>query len=104
MLITVADVSIERAVQYVKGGFAHRAGKELGFRAPVWERRFSESRVLDKRMYDQISEYIRNNPVKRHLVTRAEDYSYSSANTRFELDAPPQRLKPQLLGVAVRHG
>lgn len=28
------DISIERAVQFVKGGFAFRAGKEIAIRAP----------------------------------------------------------------------
>lgn len=43
LLITVdSNMTIERAVQYVKGGFAFRAGRELGFRAPVWQKGFSE--------------------------------------------------------------
>src|SRR5437016_8670770 len=38
VLITVdIGISIEGAVQLIKGGFAFRAGKELGFRAPVWQ-------------------------------------------------------------------
>jgi putative transposase len=36
ILISVdSALSIERAVQFVKGGFAFRASKEFGFRAPV---------------------------------------------------------------------
>jgi hypothetical protein len=31
-------MTIEKAVQFIKGGFAFRAGKELGFRAPVCKR------------------------------------------------------------------
>jgi len=34
VLITVeGEMTIERAVQFIKGGFAFRAGKELGLRA-----------------------------------------------------------------------
>jgi|SRR5437667_6181428 len=41
VLITVGqEISIERAVQFIKGGFSFRAGKELEFRPPVWERGF----------------------------------------------------------------
>jgi REP element-mobilizing transposase RayT len=41
LLLTVeSTVTIERAVQFVKGGFAFRAGRELGFRAPVWQKGF----------------------------------------------------------------
>jgi putative transposase len=37
VVITVeGEMTVERAVQFIKGGFAFRAGKELGFRAPVW--------------------------------------------------------------------
>ena len=36
VLITVGEsISIERAVQFIKGGFAFRAGKEFGFASPV---------------------------------------------------------------------
>src|SRR2546429_4968631 len=46
MLITVGhEISIERAVQFIKGGFAFRAGRELGFTPPVGERGFSELRI-----------------------------------------------------------
>ena len=48
LLITVSiGMTVERAVQFVKGGFAYRAGKDLGFTAPVWQKGFSEVRVLD---------------------------------------------------------
>ena len=30
VIITPADISLERAVQFVKGGFSFRAGRELG--------------------------------------------------------------------------
>jgi REP element-mobilizing transposase RayT len=43
VLITVtAEMTAEQAVQLIKGGFAFRAGRELGFRAPVWQKGFSE--------------------------------------------------------------
>jgi hypothetical protein len=34
------------------------------------------------------------NPVKRGLAQRPEDYPYGSANPAFALDPAPQRLKP----------
>jgi hypothetical protein len=49
MLITVgAEMTVEKAVQLIKGGFAFRAGRELGFRAPVWQKGFSEIRVNER--------------------------------------------------------
>lgn len=44
VLLTVgSEMTIEKAVQFIKGGFAFRAGRNLGFRAPVWQRGFSEA-------------------------------------------------------------
>ncbi len=95
VLLTVErELTIERAVQFIKGGFAFRAGKELGFSAPVWQKGFSEIRIVDADAFLRASAYIRNNPVARHLVEAAEDYPYSSARPGFELDAAPQGLKP----------
>jgi putative transposase len=105
LLLTVGcDLTIERAVQFIKGGFAFRAGRELGFRAPVWQKGFSEVRINDGDTFMQTAEYIRNNPVARHLAEEAERYPYSSAHSGFELDPPPQGLKPNSQLGLVRYG
>jgi len=97
LLITVeCETTVERAVQFIKGGFAFRAGRELGFAAPVWQKGFSEVRILDAAAFLHTSQYIRNNPVARNLVSEAEQFSYSSAHPGFELDLAPQGLKPVL--------
>lgn len=94
-LITInSGMSVEKAVQFIKGGFAYRAGKEWGFSAPVWERGFSELRVKDWGAFQKVGEYIRQNPVRRHLVLKAEEFRFSSAFPGFELDPAPQGLKP----------
>jgi putative transposase len=101
LLLTVDNgLTIERAVQFIKGGFAFRAGRELGFCAPVWQKGFSEVRIHDVAAYQQVGDYIRNNPVVRRLVRDAAEFSYSSACSGFELDPVPQGLKPILQGVA----
>lgn len=52
LLLTVgSDMTVEEALQFIKGGFAFRAGRELGFRTPVWQKGFSEVRVLDAEAY-----------------------------------------------------
>lgn len=95
LLLTVeSDSTIERAVQFIKRGFAFRAGRELGFRAPVWQKGFSEVRIGDGKAFEQVAEYIRNNPVAVYLVREAADFPYSSAYPGFELDPAPQGLKP----------
>jgi putative transposase len=95
VLLTVeCDLAIERAVQFIKGGFAFRAGRELGFRPPVWQKGSSEVRIIDPDAFVRTAEYIRNNPVARHLAAEAAQYPYSSAHSGFELDPAPQGLKP----------
>jgi putative transposase len=104
LLITVgSEISIEKAVQFIKGGFAFRAGKTFGFSAPVWQRGFSEVRVSDCEAFERIREYIRKNPVRRHLVLEAVEFPHSSAHQGFELDPPPQGLKPSEICYQ-RHG
>jgi len=95
VLITLErDMSVERAVQFIKGGFAFRACREFGFRPPVWQRGFSEVRVNDARAFAQTRHYIRDNPVEAHLVNAPEEYLYSSAYPGFILDPAPQGLTP----------
>jgi len=95
VLITVEhDSTIERAVQFIKGGFAFRAGRELGFRSPVWQKGFSEVRIIDREGFEKVRSYIWNNPVKRGLASSAEHFPFSSANSTFVTDPPPQGLKP----------
>jgi REP-associated tyrosine transposase len=95
VLLTVgAQMTVERAVQFIKGGFAFRAGKELGMRAPIWQKGFSEVRICDRESFVARRNYIRNNPVAASLAEQPEKYVYSSACDKFELDAPPLRLKP----------
>jgi putative transposase len=99
LLLTVgAEMTVEKAAQLIKGGFAFRAGRELGFRAPVWQKGFSEIRVNEGEAFQKMREYIHSNPVNRFLVTTGADYPYSSAHAEFELDPPPQRLKAHQAG------
>ena len=94
LLSLTSDISIERAVQFIKGGLAFRAGRELGFRSPVWEWGFSEIRIYSSEALARVRDYIYNNPVKRRLVQHASDYPYSSSHCGLDLDEVPQGLKP----------
>jgi REP element-mobilizing transposase RayT len=99
ILITLpAQITVEKAAQLIKGGFAFRAGREIGFRAPVWQKGFSEVRVTTGDIFQRFWDYIQANPVKRCLVKTSEAYPYSSAAPGFALDPPPQRLKPAFEG------
>jgi len=86
--------SLERAVQFIKGGFSHRAKVELGSNMEVWQKGFSDHRIRDCADHQRHAAYIRENPVRKRLCKRPEEYPYSSAHPGFELDPIPQRLKP----------
>jgi len=96
LLTTGPDVTIERAVQFIKGGFSHRAGKELGMKAEIWQRGYVDHRIREAADYLKHREYIRQNPVQAHLANSPQEFPYSSAYPGFKLDPAPQGLKPIL--------
>jgi putative transposase len=89
------DHAIGRAVQLIEGGFSHAMGQAGLKLKSVWQPSYYEHRVRDVEEYGRMRAYIHNNPVRRNLVERAEDYPYSSARTLFHLDEVPERLKPE---------
>jgi putative transposase len=104
VLITLRlGISIERAVQFIKGGFASRAGKEFGFKSLVWERGFSEVRIYLPDHLSRVQEYIACNPVKRWLAKKPDEYPFSSSHPGFQLDGVPQGLKPSAKVATIRH-
>ncbi len=101
LLITPGThVTLERAMQFIKGGFSFPVKKELGFGREVWQNSFYDRRVRDALEFDQFLQYIKENPLKRGLVPDAGEYPFSSANGRFALDEVPQRLKPASIAAA----
>jgi putative transposase len=97
LIITPArQVSLEKAMQFIKGGFSFRAKKENLFNGEIWQKGFHENTVKSSSEYAQHVEYIWMNPVKAGLAEQPEEFPYSSAQLRSEIDpAPPQfQLSP----------
>ncbi len=92
-LLITPTLSLERALQFIKGGFSYRAKKELGFGGEIWEKSFYDHRIRNLVEYERCRNYIHQNPVKRGLSESADSYPYSSASG-FALDEVPRRLKP----------
>jgi putative transposase len=105
-LLLTPLTSLEKAVQFIKGGFSYRAKKELGSNMEVWQKGFQDHRIRDAADYDIHVAYIRGNPAREHLCEVEQDYPYSSAHSGFELDDVPQGLKPVSVaaGVAAPEG
>ncbi|MGA3011372.1 MAG: transposase [Terracidiphilus sp.] len=79
VLITPApDVSLEKAVQFIKGGFSFR----LKSKHDVWMRSFNESQISTEEKFMSCVRYIEENPVRRGLAATPEDYRFSSAASR----------------------
>jgi len=93
LLTPAGDISLERAMQFIKGGFSFR----LKSRPPVWQPSFTNHRVRDFEDYVRHREYIWLNPVRARLAGTEEAYPYSSAAGRIRLDSVPQGLKPSSL-------
>jgi putative transposase len=97
-ILLTPKTSLEKAVQFIKGGFSYRAKKELGFNMEIWQKGFSDHRIRDGGDYLRHTVYVRENPVQKHLCERSEEYPYSSAVLGVVLDPVPQGLKPILAG------
>jgi len=73
------EISLEKAMQLIKGGFSFRAGRELRFQGEIWQRGFSDVIVADDRSFEAHRQYIDNNPVKAGLATAVGEYPFGSA-------------------------
>ena len=99
--ILTPTISLEKAAQFIKGGFSYRAKKELGSNMEVWQKGFSDHRIRDAKDYLRHVAYIHENPVREHLCALVSEFPYSSAHSGFELDPVPQGLKPMISGKTI---
>ncbi|RSL18015.1 putative transposase [Edaphobacter aggregans] len=59
LLITPTDITLERTMQLIKGGYSHRLASKL----PVWQRGFTDHRIRDDADYNVRRNYLHQNPV-----------------------------------------
>ena len=95
LLLTPApDAPLEKALQYIKGGFSFRARKILESTSEIWQQGFTNHRVRDSDDYQKHRAYIHQNPVSRFLARTPEEFRFSSAHPDAQLDPAPPWLKP----------
>jgi putative transposase len=82
LLITPTEITLERTMQLIKGGFSHRLASKL----PVWQRGFTDHRIRDDADYNLRLNYLHRNPVEARLSDKPESYPFSSANPKLRLD------------------
>jgi putative transposase len=86
-LITPApEVSLEKAIQFMKGGFSFRLKSKFA----VWERGHFDKRVPDKQAYGGCIKYIHSNPVAARLAVEDGAYIFSSAARPNDVDPAPE--------------
>jgi putative transposase len=96
VILTPADsVSLERALQLIKGGSSYEIHRVRGGKMQIWQLGFHESRVKNSVEYATMADYVRFNPVTAKLVEKPEDWPFGSACGRYPLDPIPQGLKPR---------
>jgi putative transposase len=88
LLTPATNVSLEKAMQYIKGNFSFR----LKSNVDVWERSYDSRRITDANDYTTHLVYTHQNPIRTNLVSEPSLYLYSSANPTHESDPTPTHL------------
>jgi REP-associated tyrosine transposase len=101
LLMTIGrDMTIEKAMQLIKGGFSFRMKKEMGYAGEIWQRGFSEVRVDDRESFLRHREYMAQNPVEAGLAPSPQDFPYCYSYLARQKAAGAEA---QLKTAAVRH-
>jgi putative transposase len=77
VLIEVAgEMTIEKAMQLIKGRFSYRLSHEFGYKGEVWQRGFTEVQVLNQQSLEAHKTYIAENPLKAGLAASTKEYPF----------------------------
>jgi putative transposase len=99
LLLTVEEgMTIEKAMQLIKGRFSHRLSHEFGYLGEVWQRGFTEVQVMNRESLLQHRAYIAMNPVKAGLVESPEKYPFC-----FEFLARQKSTQNKQAGAKAQH-
>jgi putative transposase len=97
LLLTPEGIPLERAIQFIKGGYSHAVKERLRSTMEIWERGFTDHRIRDPKDFEHHRMYIHRNPVERKLVEKASDFRYCSAFPGFKLDPWPSAAEAGIL-------
>ncbi|MGA7915385.1 MAG: transposase [Candidatus Acidiferrales bacterium] len=89
LLTPAVTVSLETAMQMIKGGSSRTIKQALNYLSPVWQKGFHDRWIRNAEEYEARLDYIRENPIVARLATKPEEYLLSSASGRHQLDASP---------------
>jgi len=89
LLTPAPEVSFEKTIQLMKGGFSFR----LKSKVDVWERGHFDRRIKDREGYDACVGYIHANPVKERMTVEPDEFAFSSAHPSAVVDLMPDWLR-----------
>jgi putative transposase len=90
LLLTPAqNVTVERAVQLIKGEYSHSLGTLIGRKSEIWQRGFTDHRIRNSQDFAHHQNYIHHNPVEGKIALDTRGYRYGSAFPGFRLDPWP---------------
>ena len=93
LLVTPSgETSLEKAVQFIKGGCSYRIHQQRENKMQIWSSSFHEATIRDMEDFEGRRHSIRMNPVEAGLAARPEDWVYGSANGKVPLDSVPNRV------------
>jgi putative transposase len=87
-LTPAPDVSLEKAMQLIKGGFSFRLRSGL----EVWMRGYNEAQIRTPEKFAACRAYIENNPVRKRICELPTQYRFSSVNDT-RIDPAPEHLR-----------
>jgi putative transposase len=77
LLLTVHDeMTIEKAMQLIKGRFSYRLSHEFGYKGEVWQRGFTEVQIMNRESFAKHSEYIAQNPVRAGIAPSVDEFPF----------------------------
>jgi putative transposase len=77
LLLTIRDgMTIEKAMQLIKGRFSHRLSHEFGYKGEVWQRGFAEEQLIDRKSFESHREHIAQNPVKAGIAASSDEFPF----------------------------
>ena len=93
LLLTLGpECTLEKAMQLIKGGSSHAIHLMRNHKMQVWQPGFLEWTMRDSEDYRAKQRYIWQNPVVRELVETPEEWTFSSASRKYDLDPIPESL------------
>jgi putative transposase len=104
LLTPGVETSLEKAMQLIKGGSSHEIHVRCRKKSEIWQPGFHEQTIRDASDYRNKAEYIRMNPVYRHLVEKPEEWPHGSGSRRFNVDAAPHQFQGHASGAKALQG